>query len=82
MSKIKGQLEELTSRDIPGNGGHVRLMMSVTDSQPHEVVVTLPDGTEHKLVRLMGREALDAYYHPFADDTVPNVFKPARLAEV
>ena len=71
-------LVEVDSRIIPGSGVEVTLTLDRDRTFPFEVIVVDPDSTElGRLACLTGDEALDAYTHPFARESIPDVFRCA-----
>jgi hypothetical protein len=70
------KLTELTSRDIPGNGGTVVLNMSEPDDGHYQVVVGLPNGEMYILDSTTREQAVQDYWHPFLNLAVPDIFKP------
>lgn len=72
-------LTEVDTRTILGNGGSVLLAIDEDDSAPFPVYrVFVADTAGAEIASLSFAERADAaraFYHPFADATVPDVFK-------
>lgn len=66
-------LTEIDERIILGNGGTVTLYLC--DNGTFQVDVLTPSGEQVNRFRaLSSAEAVNAFLHPFADPSTPNVF--------
>lgn len=73
------ELLEVDTRVIPGNGGEVALYIAPGG---YSVYVNGPDGSHLAVLDADTRsEALEAFWHPFACPTVPDVFSALTGAQ-
>lgn len=73
-------IREIDSRQIPGHGGTVELVMDTDQDDFFMVFVKDADGRNITTLGAKdGREAVELFLHPFATATTPDIF--ARPSE-